>query len=75
MSADGVKPGRGRHVFVVLRRDDFIDDPVDVITGTKAFGSQEHAQAEADRLNLVNRDKGARYFVRMARLQEAESDR
>jgi hypothetical protein len=72
MSAHWAKPGRGRHIFVLLRHDEFVDDPIESITGTKAYDSEERAQSEADRLNAINGDKRARYFVRLARLQDAE---
>jgi hypothetical protein len=69
----------GRSCFVVLRLDDFIGDPLDAITGTKGYSTLERAQAEADRLNRLNEDKGARYFVRVARLVDdlgdSESDK
>jgi hypothetical protein len=67
------EPSKGRHVFVVLRRDDHIDDPIESIVGTKAFGDLGQAEAEAARLNEVNGEKGARYFVVVARLQGGSS--
>ncbi len=66
------KPERGEHVFVVLRRDGFIDDPVEAVTGTKAYRRQDRAQAEAARLNDLNAHKQARYFVRLVRLQDTD---
>jgi hypothetical protein len=68
------KPQRGVHVFVVLRHDDFVADPLDAITGTKGYSTLERAEAEADRLNQVNKDKGSRYFVRVARLVDVLGD-
>ena len=74
MDPQWTPPARGTHIFVVLRRDDYVDDPLDAVTATKAFPSLEAAQAEADRLNDLNAAKGARYFVRIAR-QPSEPDR
>ncbi len=70
MTSNWAEPTKGKHVFVILRRDEFIDDPIESITGTKAFVSKDRADAEADRLNAVNEGKRAHYFVRMARLQD-----
>jgi hypothetical protein len=65
--------GRPRsRIFVVLRLDDYPGaqiDKVELVTATKAFEDQGEAEAEADRLNALNGAKGARYFVRLARLQ------
>ncbi len=69
MTSDWAKPRTGKHAFVILRRDAFVDDPVDAITGTKGYLTREAAEAEADRLNALNTDKGAHYFVRLVRLQ------
>lgn len=69
MTSNWAKPAKGKHIFVVLRRDDFIDDAIESITGTKAFVSRERAQVEVDRMNAVIGGKGARYFVRLVRLQ------
>jgi len=74
MTSNWTKPANGRHIFVVLRFDDYVQDPIQAITGTKAFESQELADAEAARLNELNADKRARYFVRLARLQAGSSD-
>jgi hypothetical protein len=71
--ANWTKPAKGVHVFVVLRHDDFIGDPVDAIMGTKGYSTLERAEAEADRLNGINTDKGCRYFVRVARFVEDPS--
>jgi hypothetical protein len=70
MTSDWAKPRTGEHIFVILRRDAFVDDPLDAITGTKGYHTQEAAEAEADRLNAMNTDMDARYFVRLVRLQE-----
>jgi hypothetical protein len=74
MDLEWASPARGRHVYVVLRYDSYIADPVEAIIGTKAYLALAAAQAEADRLNALNADKGARYFVRVARLRD-DSDR
>jgi hypothetical protein len=61
-------------VFVVLRVDELGDAPIpdrpDVVA-TKAFWSQEEADAEAQRLNLINAGKGSEYVVRVARIESA----
>jgi hypothetical protein len=63
-------PSRGRHVYVVLRWDDRPGTPsLDDIVATKAYETISEAEAEAGRLNTLNASKGARYFVRVARLQ------
>jgi hypothetical protein len=41
---------------------------LDAITGTKAYRARDTAETEAARLNGLNADKGARYFVRVVRL-------
>ena len=57
-------------MFAVLRRDASVSDPVQAITGTKAYLALDEARAEADRLNALNADKGATYFVVVVRLHE-----
>lgn len=77
MTTDGWgQPRRGRHVYVVLRWVDH-GRPTDLesLTATKAFETLDEANAEATRLNALNADKGARYFVRVARLQTASDIR
>jgi hypothetical protein len=64
---------KGRQVHVVLRRDHDVDDLVEAIVGTKAFVSRDEAEAEATRLNVLNEDKRATYFVVVARLQDDAS--
>jgi len=68
MDSDWSPPLKGQHLFVVLRHDDYVTDPVVAITGTKAYRARDTAEAEATRLNALNADKGARYFVRVVRL-------
>jgi hypothetical protein len=63
-------PTTGRHVHVVLRRDIDVHDLVDAIVGTKAFVTRDEAEAEATRLNALNANKRATYFVVVARLQD-----
>ena len=70
MTADWATPSKGRHVFVVLRHDDHVSDPVQAVMGTMAFTTLDRAEAEAERLNGLNADKGARYFVVVVRLQD-----
>jgi hypothetical protein len=70
MTQGWTKPGRGEHVFVVLRRDAYVDDPVVAITCTKAYRRMARAEAEAGRLNALNADKQSHYFVRLVRLQD-----
>jgi hypothetical protein len=68
---------RAVHVFVVLRLDAFlrgVSEPVDTVTATKAFFSQELAEEEAQRLNHLRPDDHSRYFVRLARLQASPRD-
>jgi hypothetical protein len=36
MTDNWAKPERSEHVFVVLRQDGYVDDPIEAITGTKA---------------------------------------
>jgi hypothetical protein len=66
-----------RHVFVVLRHDRFdppLPDATGAIVATKAFWSEEEAEAEVRRLNQVNAAAGATYFWRIARLDPEPSD-
>jgi hypothetical protein len=67
-------PIRGHHIFVVLRRDDYIADPIEAVTATKAYLSLREANAEVDRLNRLNADKNCLYFVLVARLQPPRTE-
>lgn len=60
------------HVFVVIRFETepaHSDQAIEQrITATCAFWSKEEAEAEVDRLNRINQDKGCVYFWEVARL-------
>jgi hypothetical protein len=60
------------HVFAIIRADPFEHSgatPAEAITITKVVWSREAAEAEASRLNHLNKDKGAAYFWRVTRLE------
>ena len=60
------------HVFVVLRYDinnNFTPESMaNQISATKAFLTKEMAEAEVQRMNIVNSDKSCNYFWTVARL-------
>lgn len=64
---------RFEHIFVVVRR--FIGDgpPDDEVMLTKAFWTEDAADAEAERLNAENAGHWS-YEVKLARLVPTESD-
>ena len=60
------------HVFVIIRVDTFQDigaDPETAVTATRAFPTKEAAEAEVQRLDRLNEDKGCVYFWLVARLE------
>jgi hypothetical protein len=71
---------RTEHIFVVLRWDSGqmemmeSNDIPSYITGTRAFGTDEEAEAEVARLNQLNSAKGCRYFSVLARLTRRDED-
>jgi hypothetical protein len=69
MATGWTPPAKGTHVFVVLRHDSHVKDVSESIVGTRAFLSLKSAQEDATRLNALNADKEATYFVVVARLQ------
>jgi hypothetical protein len=68
------KPHRKyRHVFAVIRLDDFHSSDAaleDRFYVKKVMLTEEAAQEEAARLNAVNSDKDCRYVVHIAQLDE-----
>lgn len=54
-------------VFAVVRFDEFIGDELDAISVVEILSTEEEASREMDRLNTLNGEKGARYFVRATR--------
>jgi hypothetical protein len=55
------------HIYVVMRYDAFISNPIDAVTGIKAYVSEIDAIEEATRLNNINKID---YFVRLVRIQK-----
>jgi hypothetical protein len=68
--ANWTKPRAGTHVYAVLRHDSYIADPVQAIVGTTGWTNLEQARDEADRMNGLNGDKKATYFVVVVRIRE-----
>lgn len=62
---------------MVLRLDRFdppVDPATDAIVATKAFWSEEEAEAEVRRLSQLKASMGSTYFWRVARLVVKQSD-
>ncbi|MDP9351784.1 MAG: hypothetical protein M3P51_09640 [Chloroflexota bacterium] len=62
------------HAFAIIRVDTFHDlsvatDLRDAITVKAIVNSEERAQAEVERLNALNEDKGSVYFWQVTRLE------
>ncbi len=60
------------HVFAIVRVDSFYKievSPETAITVQKVVWDQETAEAEAARLNDLNKDKGCMYFWTITRLE------
>ena len=65
---------RYEHVFAIVRVDTYVDvdmgvEPGAAITVTKVLREQEIAEAEVERLNLLNSPKGSSYFWTITRLE------
>jgi hypothetical protein len=60
------------HIYVVLRYDSYISNPIDAIAGIKAYVSELDAIEEANRLNNINKadESESTYFVRLVRIQK-----
>lgn len=73
--SDSLKPNRKYgHLFAILRYEVDADAswPIESrITVKKVVMDADHAAQEAKRLNELNQDKGAYYFVQITRLEEA----
>ena len=64
---------RKSHIYVVLRQDPPStprSDPTQGIVATRAFATEAAAGEEVERLLRLNAAKGARYFWRVARMDE-----
>jgi len=55
------------HIYVVLRYDANISNPIDAVAGIKAYVNENEALEEATRLKYVNQSE---YFVRLVRIQK-----
>jgi len=64
---------RFSHLFPIVRVDMPIDsvNPENSVAVVQAYESEEHAIVEAERLNVLNADKGCRYFTCISRLVPA----
>lgn len=58
------------HVYAIIRLDGVAVNIADQITVTKVIASEKDASQEADRLNALNADKGAKYVIQITRLVE-----
>ncbi len=59
-----------RHVYAIIRLDGAAVDLANQIAVTKVITTEEAASQEADRLNALNADKGAKYVFQITRLVE-----
>jgi hypothetical protein len=57
-----------KEVWVVVRYDEYVDDPEAAFTVKEIVRDRELAEAEVARLNKVNADKRCRYWVTLGRL-------
>jgi tRNA A37 threonylcarbamoyladenosine synthetase subunit TsaC/SUA5/YrdC len=55
------------HIYVVLRYDANISNPIDAVAGIKAYVNENEALEEAARLKRINQSE---YFVRLVRIQK-----
>jgi hypothetical protein len=67
------------HVYVVIRMDSHAgdsepEDHAQFVTSTKAYWSIQAADAEVERLNRLNKDKGCIYFRRVARIERNSNE-
>ena len=65
------------HVYAVARFDTYVDpltEPHMAFTVTKVVWTEEFADAEVRRLNALNNDKGAVYFVILTRLERGNNE-
>ncbi len=75
VSRDGLKRNRAYdHAFAIVRVDMFHEPTVvtdfgSVITVKVVVDTEECAQAEVERLNALNGDKGAVYFWQVTRIE------
>ncbi len=61
-----------RQVFVILRADAYEENEsvVEHVTVKKVVADEERARQEVERLNAINAEKGCRYYIEVARLDE-----
>lgn len=63
------------HVYAIVRVDRYSADAVPTITVKQIVWSQEAAEQEVERLNVLNRPKGAGYFWQVTRLERRVAGR
>ena len=62
------KPRGPEQVFAVIRIDQDVESPQDMVTVKEIVRGQDLAVAEAERLNKLNEDKRCFYFIQATRL-------
>ena len=65
------------HAYAIVRYESGSDDlvPIDLrITVKKVVFDPRYAEAEAKRLNDLNRDKGCYYFSQITRIEQPSAD-
>jgi hypothetical protein len=75
--------GKNRHkqfgpAFAVVRYDAYLEpvviEPERLVTVKEVFLTSEEAEAEAERLNALQRDRGVRYFAQSTRLKQYDRE-
>jgi hypothetical protein len=73
--SDSLKPNRKYgHVYAIVRyeTDADLSTPIDLrVTVKKIVTDPQYGEAEVERLNELNKDKGCHYFMQVTRLEEA----
>lgn len=64
------------HVYAIIRWDKYLESITSPLsncfTVKKIVWTEEEAQAEVDRLNQLNGDKGSDYFYQVTRLERTQ---